>query len=69
LPEFDGKNFIVLWSTHREVDISSFLVGGVGFSGLQQWADVPALNALVHDFFTIDFGEQEVRVSENAARG
>ena len=51
LPEFDGKNSFVLWSTHWQVDISSLLIGDVGFPGLQQWADVPALNAFIHASF------------------
>ena len=69
LLEFDGKNFIILRGTHWEVDIGSFLVGHVGFPGFQQWADVPALNAFIHDPLAVDFGEQKVGVSENAARG
>jgi hypothetical protein len=68
LLEFYGKGFFDLGRTHRTVNEVSFSVGGIGFPKLHHWADVPMLNAFVHNLVAVVSGEYDVAVCESGVR-
>ena len=65
---FDGKWFLALSRTDRNVNNVPHSVGGIAFPRLHQRADVPTLIACIHHLLSVDLGEHDVGVTENVAR-